>query len=85
VIQLTVTLDGDGCWPDLEDKIGSVIHLNHGELQVAVLDNGMTSGKPSITIRVDLPDKVVLAETSARLFCTAAKLIMAKYPDLFED
>jgi hypothetical protein len=31
----------------------------------------------------DRPEGVV-AETSARLFCTAAKMIMSKYPDLFE-
>jgi hypothetical protein len=83
----TMTLKfGDGAWPELRDK--EIIHLGDGAppIGVAVLDHGMTSGRPSVAIRVDLPDgKHVLAETSARLFCTTAKTIMAKYPDLFND
>jgi hypothetical protein len=52
---------------------------------ISVIDKGTTSGRPSVFIRVDLDgDRVIMAQTSARLFCTAAKMIMAKYPDLFE-
>jgi hypothetical protein len=52
---------------------------------VAVLDGGMKSGRPSVAIRLDLPDgRTVVAETSARLFCVAARAIMAKHPELFE-
>jgi len=82
---LTIIPNGDGCWPDLIER--GFIHLgNDAEpIQVAMLDHGMASGKPSVTIRVDLPDgRIVLAETSARLFVTAARAIWAKYPDLFE-
>lgn len=86
MIQMTISLNGDGCWPDLKDK--PVVHLGNGAppIQVAVLDGGLSSGRPSVTIRIDLPGgQTVLAETSARLFCAAARGIMAKYPKLFDD
>ncbi len=83
---LDFNLNGDNCWPDLREK--EVIELMGDDappIGVALLDNGMTSGRPSITLRLDLPDgRVVMTETSARLFCTAARMIMAKHPDLFE-
>jgi hypothetical protein len=79
-------MDGDNCWPDLKDKHDKVIHLSNDALpiQVALLDKGMTSGRPSVTIRIDLPDgRVVLAETSLRLFVAAGRGFAARYPDLF--
>jgi hypothetical protein len=82
---MIVIPNGDNCWPDLRDK--PIVHLANDAppIAVAVLDGGMASGKPSLTLRLDLPDgRTVLAETSARLFCSAARAIMAKYPDLFE-
>lgn len=83
---LTIVMDGDKAWPDLRDK--KILHLGNDAppLQVAVLAGGMASGKPSVTLRVDLPDgRTVLAETSARLFVSAARAITARYPDLFND
>lgn len=83
MIGLTLILEGDNCWPDLKDK--EFIGIEEG-LQVAVLDGGMQGGRPSIAIRLELPDgRPVIAQTSARLFCTAARGIMAKYPRLFDD
>jgi len=82
---LDIIMQGDQCWPDIAEK--EVIHLGNDAppIGVAVLDGGMSGGRPSVTLRVDLPDgRVVLAETSARLFCAAARMIMAKHPDLFE-
>lgn len=87
---LTMIMNGDGCWPDLvgePNKLSDkVIHLGNDAkpIQVALLDDGMQSGRPSVTIRLDLPDgKVVLAETSLRLFVLAGRAFAAKYPDLF--
>jgi hypothetical protein len=81
MIPFDVVLDGDDAWPELANN-----QVFAGELRgVAVLGHGTTEGRPSVTFRVDLDGgKTVLAQTSARLFCTAAKMIMAKYPDLFE-
>lgn len=90
MIQMNVLLEGDKCWPDLEQKAidNKVIHLDGNDLppiQVGVIEGGLASGRPSLTLRIDLPDgKVILAETTARLFCTSARIIMAKYPNLFE-
>lgn len=78
--------DGMIKWPATNPE--KTIHLGNGGpgMQVAVLEKGMQGGKPSIMLRIDLPDgKTVLAETSARLWCTAARMIMVKYPDLFVD
>ena len=80
---IKVILEGDNCWTDLADKIkdGSVTWLKDGVvLSIAALSKGMTSGRPSISIRIDLPDgKVVVAETSMRLFLGAAEAFKAKY------
>jgi hypothetical protein len=81
---ISVILNGDGAWPDLADR--DVIHLQGGKIDVAVLDGGLISGRPSVTIRIDLPDgKTVVAETTARLFVGAGRMIVARYPDLFTD
>lgn len=79
---MSVNLNGDGAWPDLRSK--RIIHLDEGEtIQVCALDGGMASGKPSVCFRIDLPDgRVVLAETSARLFVMAAAAIVGKWPDV---
>lgn len=77
---------GDGAWPDLAEKMADGRVIDIEEIAVNVLDSGMKSGQPSVGLRIDLPDgRTVLAQTSARLFCTAAKAIMARYPDLFSD
>lgn len=88
-----VILDGDGCWPDLVadgETLKSaasgkpVIHLGQGApaIQVAALPGGMTSGRTSVTFRLDLPDgTVVLAETSLLLFLTAARAFREEFGD----
>lgn len=86
MLTLHIIMDGESAWPELKDRKHSIVHVADGPpMQVAILQGGMKSGRPSVTIRVDLPDgRTVLAETSARLFCTAARAFMAKYPELFE-
>ncbi len=62
---LSVILESDGAWPDLQakDKAGDLIWLRDAHLQVAALAMGMASGKASVAIRVDLPDgRTVVAE-----------------------
>jgi hypothetical protein len=76
--------DDPPIWPDLAEK--HVYHLTEGlDMTVLCIEGGMKSGKPSVTLRIDLPNgAVVVAETSARLFCIAAHMIQARHPDLFE-
>lgn len=83
---MTITLDGEENFPPLKSH-QRVVHVGDGgqPIRVAVLDHGMASGRPSVAIRIDLHDgTVVIAETSARLFAQAGRLITTKYPDLFE-
>ena len=49
-------------------------------IQISGLDGGMVSGKPSIVIRLDLPDgKVVVAETSWALFDAAHSALRGRF------
>jgi hypothetical protein len=82
MIPFSIILDGDNAWPDIRNK-----RMHDASIVgVAVLNEGMQSGKPSVAFRIDLKDgSVVIAQTSARLFCGAAKAIMTRYPDLFKD
>lgn len=58
---------------------GKVIHLGEeAQIEVGTLRHGMESGADSVSICFPLPDgRVVLAETSAKLFITAAQAITA--------
>lgn len=75
---LHIILDGDGAWPDLKDKRCKQAR----DISISGLPAGMSSGRPSVTIRMDMPDgQTVLGETSLRLLLTAADALKAKYGD----
>lgn len=77
---LDIILDGDSAWPELATREEDIIHLPSAVLSVAVLPGGMASGRPSVAIRVDLPDgRVLIAETSWALLGAAARAIAARY------
>lgn len=81
---LAIKLDGDGSYPDLARRAADVIHLGEGAppIGVTALAGGMASGRTSVMLRLDLPDgRVVLAETSVRLFLLAADALRARYGD----
>ena len=81
MIPMSVRLEGDNAWPDLAGK--DLIEAT--SIGVAVLPRGMASGRPSVSLRIELPDgQTVIAQTSARLFCSAGRMITTRYPDLFE-
>jgi len=81
---IAIILQGDGCWPDLapaEEK--KVHHLANDAppLQIAVLDMGMESGRPSLMLRADLPDgSVALIEVTMRNFLAAARILQERWP-----
>jgi hypothetical protein len=78
MIVMSVILDGDGCWPDLQDK--KIIRAIG--LEVAALQGGTKGGSPSVAFRIDLEDgQTVIAETSLRLLLTASDLFKARYGD----
>lgn len=75
---LEIQMDGDNCWPDLADREWEAARL----VSVAVLPHGTSEGRPSVTLRVETEDgRVMLAQTTLRLFETAARAFAVKYPD----
>ena len=71
--ELDVKLEGDRCWPDLARKTDDQIICTES-LSVALLPGGMSSGKASVALRIDLPDgRTVIAQTSHELFEGAAR------------
>ena len=85
MVMMNIILDGDNAWPDLKDlPEGKLHHIKNIEA-VTLLKGGMASGKPSVAFRITLPDgSVVVAETSAALFITAAHVFHARHPELLD-
>jgi hypothetical protein len=83
MIMTQLILNGEGVWPDLRERD---FHHVKGVSAIALLEGGMKSGQASVALRIELPTgETVVAETSARIFCTAAKAFMARCPELFEE
>ena len=84
MIALTVKLDGvEPIWPELAMGY-TIFHLGDGAppIQISGLQDGLESGNPSVMIRLDIDDhRVVLAETSLKLFLFAADALKAKFGD----
>jgi hypothetical protein len=81
MLGIDLKLVGDKAWPDIKDR--HIIHLGNDAppIGLTVLEGGMASGKPSVAIRLDLPDgRIVVAETSLALLETSIKAIRARYP-----
>ena len=85
MIPMTIVFGDNDAWPDLHDKAVTIVdHADH-PVQIAVLDHHLLTGRPSIAIRLDLPDgSTVIAETTARMFVIAGRMVVAKYPNLFD-
>jgi hypothetical protein len=81
---LIIKLEGDRCWPDLENKPDDqIIAVEH--IEVALLPGGMASGAASVAIRLDLPDgRTVIAQTSQQLFDGAARAFRGRLEYLAE-
>lgn len=76
---LHIIADGDNAWPDLRDRMDTVIHIT-APFAITALASGMTSGKTSVALRIDLPDgRTVIAETSLALLGAAVDTFRAKY------
>lgn len=81
---LKVLLD-EPAWPDLAEHPERLIWLSNDEppIQIGALEAGMTSGRPSVAIRIDLPDgRIVVAETSLRLFQMANAALLGRFGDV---
>lgn len=78
---LRIVLDPERTGLGLDVHPSKVIHLaGDGEIVVSGLSDGMTSGAPSMMFGFKLPDgRVVIAETSWRLFAAAFKAFAGKF------
>ena len=81
---INVVFGTEPVWPELAAKYdaGEVYWLGEGApmIQIAGLEGGMKSGKPSLVIRLELPDgKVVMAETSWALFDAAHAALRGRF------
>lgn len=78
---LKLIMDGDGCWPDLR-KPGPrpVYHVADEALpELAYLERGMQSGKPSVALRLNMADgTTVVWETSLDILVAAASAMKAR-------
>lgn len=76
---IDLKMDGDGAWPDLVAR-SDTIHLSETTIGLASLTGGMVSGRPSVALRIDLPDgRPVIVETSWGALATAAQALAARY------
>lgn len=73
--QIHVMIDAEGMAKDKKN----IIHVT-SDITIGALQGGMTSGLPSIAFMFDLPNgDTVIAETSLKLFLTAAKAFEVRY------
>lgn len=71
-----VELEGDGAWSDLPEP-HKIVHYQKS-WRVALLKQGMRSGRSSIALRLDLPNgDVVVAQTSLAAWLAATKVLEA--------
>ncbi len=76
---LELILEGDGAFADLATQPERII-TKDAALTITALSGGTVGGRPSVMLRLDLPDgRVVLAETTMRLFLMAADALRARY------
>jgi hypothetical protein len=80
---LHLQLEGDGCWPDLFERLAKPCGPSEATgLHVAGLEGGMSGGKPSVTIRLDFADgSSRIVQTSLALFLIAADALRERYGD----
>ncbi len=82
---IKVLLD-EPAWPDLADKAARLTWLSGNDdppIQIGALQGGMVGGRPSVAIRIDLPDgRIVVAETSLRLFQMANAALLGRFGDV---
>ncbi len=73
---LKIRVDASGLLADVENE--RIEESN--DITLATLEDGMTSGNPSLAIVIRMPDgRAVLAQTSLALFLQAARIFRSKF------
>jgi hypothetical protein len=79
---IDINLSGDNAWPDLRDRRDDI--LEAADLwRLTAREGGMSSGAPSVGLRLDCGDKVVIAETSLAAWIAATCALRGKFPEAF--
>lgn len=78
-------IDGEGCWPDAipdNPKMIDATGPDGSKITFAGLPRGTRGGKPTVTIRIDLPDgRFILTETTLQLLKSTTNALVAVYGD----
>lgn len=78
---LNIILDGDGCWPDLNDKPPEKVRWDShiGTPAIAKLPMGTEAGNDSVALRLDMPNgDVIVTQFTMKLFLAAAAAFRAR-------
>lgn len=76
--------DDDPAWPDLAGK--DVVRMSGDTWHLAGLAKGMSSGKPSVALRLPLESgQTMVAETSLAAWIAATIALRGAFPDAFKD
>lgn len=79
--ELSIILDGDGCWPDLHGKPPEQVKWDShvGVPSIARLPMGTVQGNDSVAFRVDLPNgDAIITQLTMKLFLAAADAFRAR-------
>lgn len=85
---IELILDGDQAWPDLVARGTVVAYLDDVAWRLAAFEGGMSSGAPSLALRLDLPPEVrgtsvVVAKTSLAAWIAATCALRGRFPEAF--
>jgi hypothetical protein len=84
---IDLNLDGDDAWTDIGQE-GPLVMFD-GTWQLAALEAGMSSGAPSLALRLDVEligfDRPVpvIAQTSLAAWISATCALRGRFPDAF--
>jgi hypothetical protein len=72
---IDLRLDKDGCWPDIGAKHqAGLLRTSEDPIGMALLSDGTELGRPSVSIRIDLPDgQLVMVQTSLKVLALAVR------------
>lgn len=83
-IDINILRHGDPpCWPDMVD---TGVHQIDPEQpwEMAIIEGGMSSGRPSVALRLRLADgQIVFAETSVANWINATAAMRGAFPEAF--
>ncbi len=85
VVDVKIVRNGDRApWPDIADAAAPTAVVHDGRWQVALLEGGMASGKPSVALRLDLEDgRTVISQTSLEGLIATLAAARGAFPDVF--